>query len=51
MVLRHLGWKFMDKFAHGLGSANTFEVVEVETPSALTKLLLLLLLLGSTSKV
>ena len=44
----------MDKFAHGLGSANTFEVVEVETPSALTKLLLLLLLLlllGSTSKV
>lgn len=43
----------MGKFAHGLGSANTFQVVEAETPSALTKLpfLLLLLLLGSTSKV
>lgn len=41
----------MGKFAHGLGSANTVQVVEAETPSALTKLLRLLLLLGSTSKV
>ena len=40
-----LGWKFMGKFAHGLGSANTFQVVEVEAPSELTKLLFLLLLL------
>ena len=33
----------MGKFAHGLGSANTFQVVEAETPSALTKLPFLLL--------
>ena len=44
----------MGKFAHGLGSANTFQVVVgAEAPSELTNLLfrLLLLLLGSTSKV
>jgi hypothetical protein len=30
-LVEYFGWKFMGKFAHGLGSANTLQVVEAET--------------------